>query len=45
MSLGVGLSGNGLAAQGTGPLAGNVGWWLYGDRKTVAAGLTVPLMR
>lgn len=45
MSLGLGMSTNGLAAQGSGPLAGNVGWWLYGDRKTVAAGLTVPLLR
>lgn len=45
LNLGVGWSVHGPAAQINGPLAKNVSWWVYGDPKTLAGGLQMPLLR
>ncbi len=45
-TIGVGWGTNGPALTAGGRLgSGPAGWWLYGDRKTAAVGLTVPLGR
>lgn len=45
-SLGVGWGKNGAAVTVGGRLGGGPGgWWLYGDRRTMAGGLTVPVGR
>lgn len=45
-SLGVGWGTNGAALMAAGRLGGGpFGWWLYGDRRTAAAGVMLPLGR
>jgi hypothetical protein len=45
-SLGVGWGTNGAALMAGGRLGGSqAGWWLYGDRRTAAAGIMLPLGR
>lgn len=45
-SLGVGWGTNGAALTVGGRLGGGpAGWWLYGDRRTLAGGLIVPVGR
>jgi hypothetical protein len=40
---GLGAGSNGLALTLGGRLSGEAGWWLYGDRRTVAGGVQVPV--
>ncbi|MDR7867882.1 MAG: hypothetical protein RIN56_13835 [Sporomusaceae bacterium] len=44
-NLGLGMSVHGPAAIVSGPLKGSMSWWLYGDRKTIAGGIQIPIMR
>lgn len=44
-NLGVGWSKNGAALQANGPVVKNVGWWMYGDKSTIAGGLQFPIMK
>jgi hypothetical protein len=44
-NLGVGWSTNGPALAANGPLTGVVGWWAYGDKKTVAGGIQFPIFK
>ncbi|MDR3564605.1 MAG: hypothetical protein P4N59_24675 [Negativicutes bacterium] len=44
-NIGLGWSLHGPAVQLNGPLYKNLGWWLYGDRKTFGGGIQVPIMK
>ncbi|MDT8900856.1 hypothetical protein [Anaeroselena agilis] len=45
-SFGLGWGTNGAAMMASGRMGGGpVGWWLYGDRRTAAAGIMLPLGR
>ena len=45
MTLGLGYGRNGTAVKVSGPLSGAVGWWIYGDKQTVAGGLQFPILK
>lgn len=45
LNLGLGVSNHGLAIMANGPLYKSVSWWAYGDRKTIAGGIQIPLMK
>ena len=45
MTLGLGYGRNGAAAKVSGPLTGAVGWWIYGDKQTMAGGLQFPILK
>jgi hypothetical protein len=44
-NLGLGASNNGMAIQANGPIYKSVSWWAYGDRRTVAGGIQIPIMK